>query len=344
MASFDGASTPEAQVKATHCSNNPRRRKNVREESAGFTLSLDDLLTDACEVVDNAKYDLRLTEGSVTGSPKTVVSSSAVAGVLHTNAHILPSASLGTKRESHEAFDHAAVADFLSYGAWNDLLPRDGDGSSAVVLSDSTLHTAAATLGFSRTPLVPSGSARATSSSRPRKVCDTRLPTTSNEFSAPTTVQAARKRARVHAQCDDVECDDSDAGSTANSQTAGSWNDLAPQPADTSENTQAAQRISADLPLNPTLASVLRPFATPVSKNFDRGILAASNSSTAGAVHDAASSELGCLTSHAGNDAETNKEGTITGLAPAHLKFCDASSNLDGSSDCIAFALAGVLA
>lgn len=348
MSPYDRTSTTGAQTRATHESN-PRARKNVREESAGFTLSLDHLLTDACEVVDKRKSSLIQSDLTAT-SPKTVLSPRTETGVVHTNAGLLPSASPGSKRKSHEAFDHDAVANFLNHGAWNDLLPQAEDGSSAAVLNDTALLSAAATLGFGPIPPVQSESSScAMSSSRPHRVRDTRATNLTNEDNAPLMRQPDQKQ-RVLALHPEEESVYTDTASAAHPQVARSWNDLAPQPADTSENTQAVQGVSADLPLNP---SAVPPPATAVLKNLNSGISPSSSSLTAvteastasrWAVRDAVPDERGCCTLNTAANVEVKRDETITGLAPAHQKFGDASRILDGSSDCIAFALAGVLA
>ena len=311
-----------------------RPRKNVREETAGFIQSLDILLNDACEVANNDESLINENASAAVTAPN-LMPPTVGSSVVRTCMHASSSASPGTKRISCEVFDHDAVADYLSHGAWNDLLPKNDDGSDSIALDDFTLHTAAATLGLGPIPSVSTESSHSISTARGHMAHNGAVTNSSTHMPVPAVGQApVDARKGVPTQHLDDESADSDAASIA------------------------TNGASADQPSSPTPPS---PVSTPnpgMQNSIECSILHPSLSSSlpvaadsrSWTVLDAASNELKLVNSsssrsrHSDSNEDAKNKAPSTGFS-SYQDCADAHGNSAGaSSDCIALAITGVFA
>jgi len=313
-----------------------RPRKNVREGTAGFIQSLDILLNDACQA---ANYDTPVIckKDNVTVKAPHLIPSIVGPRVVHTKCtHDSSSSSTDAKRKSHEAFDHDAVSNFLSYGAWNDLLPKNDDGSDSVTLDDFALNTAAATLGLGPIPSVPTESPHATSPGRAHKAHNRAVTHRPSDTFRPTMNHSPDEKSN-HALAQRLgdECVDSDAACVA-THGASADQPSSPPPSSTNSSLAPEEPIDIDCAVSHPSKSSFLPAAAVSSRRTMRG---------------AASKDLKHLNSFSSNvrystkNEESSDEEAITGLASAYQDYADANgTSVGASSDCIALAITGILA
>lgn len=316
-----------------HC----RPRKNVREETAGFIQSLDILLNDACEAANYGTPVIFKKANATVNAPHLLP---PIVGprVAHKKCtHDSSSSSTGAKRKSYEAFfDYDAVSNFLSYGAWNDLLPKNDDGSDLVAPDDFALNTAAATLGLGPIPSVPTESPHAMSPGRAHGAHNKVVTYPPSDTYRPTMNHSPDEKSKlVLAQHLDDECVDSDAASVA---THGASSDQPSSSPPSSTNSFSAPEEPNDNECAISHPSALSYYsvATVSSRRTMRGAaskdLKHSNSFT---------SHVRCST----RNEEASDEAPITGLASTYQDCADADdTSVGASSDCIALAITGILA